>query len=115
MKGEDDEKFPVNIMVDTSIEQICRIVYVINTGSDIRSTSYVLLGRCVDRTWVRYFDTNEIKKTYLLPTGAYFESSFFCQNDTIIIECKQYKNRNYITIGEFRFKWDDNAQGFGVQ
>lgn len=80
---------------------------------DINGRKYVLLGRKKDGSFVKYFDTLTVSekyfgKMYLRPI---FYDRWYCEGNTVIIE---YANRN-IKIGEFRFKWDDSAQWFGIE
>ena len=114
--GGKNKNFPVNVMVETYINQIKNdgnvIIYLIkNDGHASFARSYVLLGKRSDGEWVKYFDTNELVKKYFGANRMVLDNAY-CQGNTIIIKCKDVKNAY---IGEFRFKWDDKAQWFGVE
>ena len=80
---------------------------------DIIGKKYVLLGRKKDGNFIKYFDTASISKKYF---GKEFSRDFYYENclydkDTVRI---QFQLRNG-TNGEFRFKWDEKAQWFGIE
>ena len=80
---------------------------------DVSGTKYVLLGRKQDGSFVKYFDTATISEKYF---GKKFSRDFHYEEclydkDTVRI---QFKLKNG-TNGEFRFKWDDSAQWFGIE
>ena len=112
--------FPVKMTVFCEIyqiknEELPALYMLVITGSDIRGTEFYLIGKQKDGKWVKYFDTESIKQNYLLPRMGYLDEKFYVRNDTIIIPCGQMQNMNKISIGEFRFKWDDAAQWFSVE
>lgn len=91
--------------------------YMIKTGYDIHEDDgYIILGRNLNGRFVKYFDTYEIRKNFF---GDYTSVAFgdikFKGDTIIIIYEKQTSNYRYARIGEFRFKWDDAAQWFGVE
>ena len=107
-------------------------IYQINNDGDIilyllrgegpvaGTTNYVLLGRRSDGIFVKYFDTRDITKNYfgekLSLSSTPWYTKFYCQDNTMIIEYKRsYNRQGYVREGEFRFKWDNNAQWFGVE
>lgn len=76
-----------------------------------------IIGRKKDGTFVKYIDTMDITEKYF-GMSTYGASPVrydipVCQNDTMIIHYMGQKSREY--LGEFRFKWDYNAQWFGVE
>ena len=75
----------------------------------------VLIGKNKDGKFFRYFDTSVIKKKYRIGTSSRpnNDGKFYCNNDTITI-CYTSGSDGSI-LGEFRFKWDESAQWFGVQ
>lgn len=86
---------------------------------DIRGEKYVLLGRKSDGTFIKYFDTWAISETYFgkgkkFPPNDFY-SGWYCKDDTIVIEYSRYNKTGKIKAGEFRFKWDDAAQWFGIE
>ena len=88
--------------------------------ADAGFVNWICIGKR-DNKWIKYFDINEVKKTYFGNKNErrYFFSNnsygkTYCKNDTIIIEYYHYEN-NINKNGEFRFKWDDKAQWFGVE
>ena len=85
---------------------------------DVSGDKYSLLGRKSDGTFVKYFDTWSISEKYFgkrfIPNRGFYDG-WHCDRDTIIIEYARFGERGKkIKIGEFRFKWDDKAQWFGV-
>ena len=101
--------------------------YMIHTSYDLPDeTWWTLIGRRKDGVWVKYFESAEIEKKYFSSHGNVWEGQSICcdnfrvNGDTIIIEYSRYhknlgKHGNLIKEGEFRFKWDDSAQWFGVE
>jgi len=118
--GGRNEFFPVQMMVDASIQQIKNnenmpLYMVVITGSDIRNIIFYLIGKQQDGKWVKYFDTQTIKQNYPLTRMGYLNEKFSVRDDTIIIAYGQIQNMNQTSIGEFRFKWDEAAQWFSVE
>ena len=129
--GGKDKNFPINIMVHNSIYRINNdgnvTLYLLRSeGSMAGTTNYVLLGRRADGVFVKYFDMNEINVTYFgLQKDIYgttwgrsspWYKNCRCQGDTIIIDYERSHGRSgYVKEGEFRFKWDEAAQWFGVE
>ena len=76
---------------------------------------YLIIGRRADGVWVKYLDTREITKRYWNWDGdgaspvAY--TKLRTDGDTLIINYDNWRPREY---GEFRFRWDENAQWFGI-
>ena len=101
--------------------------YMIHTSYDLPDeTWWTLIGRRKDGVWVKYFESAEIEKKYFSSHGNVWEGQSICcdnfrvNGDTIIIEYSRYhknsgKHGNLIKEGEFRFKWDDATQWFGVE
>lgn len=84
------------------------------------TVDYVLLGVRADGAWVKYFDTREITDKYfgenLGLTKKPWYRNFLCRGDTLTISYERHQGkRGYVNEGEFRFKWDDKAQWFGVE
>lgn len=116
--GGNNKNFPVNVMSYTEINQIKNdgdgLLYLLkNDGNAAFARNYVLLGRLSNGDWARYFDSIEIEKQYLQPTKDIYITNVYCKDDTIIIDIEN--GRIHSKIGEFRFKWDDSAQWFGVE
>lgn len=116
-----DNTINVNIMIPeifkiTSNEGIT--LYAINDSYDLpEEFTYTLIGRRKDGKWVKYFDTNDITAKYFGKSG-YWLKNFIVNGDNISIYYELYSKgyyRNPIGRGEFRFKWDDKAQWFGVE
>lgn len=115
--GGKDRNFSVNSMVMTSINQIKNdgniTLYLLrNDGHATFARNYVLLGKRQDGTWVKYFDSDDLKKKYCGTTNRTIFDNAYCRGDTIIIK---YNNDRNSHVGEFRFKWDDKAQWFSVE
>lgn len=80
---------------------------------------YLVIGRQADGKFVKYIDTRELTRRYFGWNGkgaspaTYFDLS--AQGDILVMKYN-YHNRSSRTIteGKFYFKWDDNAQWFGV-
>lgn len=103
-------------------------MYVIHDSYDLpEENSYTLVGLNKEGKWVKYFDTDSIAKQYFgKPERVWSDNSIWfdsweCRGDTVIIQYNRYhrglkNNRGgYVKEGEFRFKWDDAAQWFGVE
>ncbi len=89
----------------------------LNGGGVAEYADYVLIGQREDGKFVKYFDTANIRKAYL---GGLWHNSLLQKKYTIgnifIIEYEYPQNNNNSKKhGEFRFKWDDKAQWFGVE
>lgn len=86
--------------------------------------NYTCLGKLKNGKFVKFFETDEIKRRYFgssdwsnIRNGKlpYFKK-IYCKNDMIIIEYERFqKQKAPIKEGEFRFKWDDKAQWFGIE
>ena len=83
-----------------------------------------ILGKQKNGKWVVYLDSKKISERYFsgkdgykLDGGIIYEEPI-CKDDTIIVKYYRWswswKGRNEYE-GEFRFKWDDKAQWFGVE
>ncbi len=82
-----------------------------------KSKNYVIFGKRNDERFVKYIDTNEIRKQYFSDYLAFDWGDVKFQGNTIIISYEKHDGsfRNYTKIGEFRFKWDEKAQWFSVE
>ena len=112
------KNFPINITTNTTIYRIDNdgkfTPYLLkNTGNDVRNTQYILLGRLQDGSWVKYFDTAELKAQYFGENTYANQDGVRCQDDAIIIELKNVRDNK--VVGELRFKWNDAAQWFGIE
>lgn len=79
--------------------------------------NYVCLGKREDGKFVKYFETNDVLKQYfgtIIPRKGHYIEKISCNNDTIIVEYMQWEDYGKAK-GEFRFKWNDDAQWFGVE
>ena len=97
--------------------------FVIKDFYDLLETEkYILLGKKKDGTFVKYFDTDEVRKKYF---GKQWQGIWFnaikTQGDTIIISYQRNLDGRQMRTdfaderGEFHFKWDERAQWFGVE
>ena len=79
-------------------------------------SDYVIIGRRTDGVWVKYLDTREITDRYWSWNGLGSLIVEYTQlrtdGDTLIMN---YHNRRFLEKGEFRFRWDENAQWFGIE
>lgn len=84
---------------------------------------FYIIGKRKDGRWIKYIDSSEIEKKYSTKASFYGPQypplkgtknlkNIYCQNDTIIVP---YGDHGDVKLGEFRFKWDDAAQWFGVE
>ena len=102
-------------------------LYMLIYNGSVGGYNYVLLGRQQNGTWIKYFDTEDINTKYfgiqksdygitMRMRGVNYKN-YYCNGDTIVIEYDNYNNstRRMYKAGEFRFKWDDAAQWFGVE
>ena len=110
-------------------ESLYKTIYRIDTDEGLTIYSIVsisgveqinIIGRQKDGKWVSYIDSEILTNKYFGGKQAYKSSDgvhyslLQVKNDTIIIPYK-YQLHKVVTEGEFRFKWDDNAQWFGVE
>ncbi len=85
-------------------------------------TQLNILGTQKNGKWVNYIDSKKISETYFGGNEGYKKDGGIiydvptCRNDTIVIKYRRWywKGRSE-PEGEFRFKWDDAAQWFGVE
>ena len=82
-----------------------------------------IIGRQNDGKWVSYIDSKTLSdkffggnEAYKASDGVHYDEPQFL-NDTIIIpyNFSSVMGRNSVSKGEFRFKWDDKAQWFGIE
>lgn len=78
---------------------------------------YTIVGVTPSGKFVKYIDARVITSKYY-GEGAKKSIQFqnlICSGDTIIIPYAFYYGTYIENIGEFRFKWDENAQWFGIE
>lgn len=84
---------------------------------DIRGEKYILLGRRKDGVFVKYFDTMDLTQIYFDKPKTFREIPYYakwhCIGNTIVVEYGRLNSTS--SEGEFRFKWDEAAQWFGVE
>ena len=90
-----------------------------NSGPVAGTTNYILLGKRDDGIFVKYIDMEPILENYFGRgfgrRGPWFDKCY-TEGDTIIIEYQlSVAKQGYHKAGEFRFKWDEAAQWFGVE
>ena len=85
------------------------------------TSHFDIIGRQKDGRWFYYIDTLKIsgdyfngQETYKSSDGVIYEEPKF-QNDVIIIPYKYQSKFKIVARGEFRFKWDETAQWFGIE
>ena len=84
---------------------------------------YTIIGRQKDGKWIKYIETNEVLKKYIGNNNNSSLGKIRTDNSTIIIpyEIEIYERvdgrdvRKIREKGEFRFRWNDAAQWFGVE
>ena len=91
-------------------------MYMILLGNDVHwEDGYIIFGKRADGRFVKYFDTYELRKKYFGDADITFGDIIFDKDKiTIFYESKTSSHR-YTKIGEFRFKWDEAAQWFGIE
>ncbi|MBR3747159.1 MAG: hypothetical protein IKN27_09395, partial [Selenomonadaceae bacterium] len=106
--------------------------YLIHTSYDLPDENWwTLIGRRKDGVWIKYFESDAVTEKYFGKSargghGNVWDGTSICCNDfkivgnTITIEYSRYhrnagKRGQFIKAGEFRFKWDEAAQWFGVE
>lgn len=96
-----------------------KVIYILFTSYDIPEDDvYECIGKHSNGEWVKYFSTNDIVKRYFGEKQGHGFGKIRIENDTITVPYKLFSNGNYsnpTSTGEFRFKWDDSAQWFGVE
>ena len=93
-------------------------MYMILLGNDIHwEDGYLIFGKRADGRFVKYLDTYELRKKYFGNSGSSITFGDIVFNkDTITIFYEQQTSLYKFTrIGEFRFKWDEEAQWFGIE
>ena len=79
----------------------------------------LVIGRKNDGNFIKYLDVDYIKKNYFVNKSAArpWCSKIYTKADTLIFEYSIFneKTKSPTTFCEFRFKWDDAAQWFGVE
>ena len=127
-RGKDAEKFgdknpsnAISIDVRHAGDGIMRIrtdegitFYAIDFG--YKYGTFYIIGKRKDGKWVKYIDSHVIDEKYLGKNLYWSDAPNYNgvsrQGDTIVVSYKILKSN---TPGEFRFKWDEAAQWFGVE
>lgn len=79
-------------------------------------THFAVIGRFAGEKWVKFFDSESLNNKYFGRNNFPHYEKIKCEGDTLIIQYKEgYPSKNKNIIGEFRFKWDDAAQWFGIE
>ena len=131
--GSNDIKNTIPISAFVFGEEIFKIntnagitFYMIHTSYDLPDeTWWTLIGRRNDGVWLKYFESVKIIEQYFGKQGNVWDGKSICCDkfkivgDTIVIEYSLYHKNvdtrgELIKIGEFRFKWDEEAQWFSV-
>ena len=90
-------------------------LYPITAGHEGYGT-YFILGRRADGVFVKYIDMENVTQKYFGLNKHNLNTVFYdglsCQKDTLILKYHLNGNKRG---GEFRFKWDDKAQWFGIE
>lgn len=81
--------------------------------ANLTSSNWIILGRKSDGVFVKYLETDDIRKQYFsYPRYVHF-NEIYTQGDTITMSYTYFYPKSEHK-GEFRFKWDDAAQWFGI-
>ena len=100
------------------------ILYMMHSSYDLpEENDYILIGRRNDGHFVKYIDTRLLSENYfgkapkVWSDNSIFYDHWSIDGATITIEYQRYHTdiKEYVKEGEFRFKWDDAAQWFGVE
>ena len=110
--GDEVINFPINVILDTQIDAIFTdgnfIFYLFkNTGYDVESTNFVMLGKQSDGTFIKYFDTATLDEG----EGVYLDENYVCSGDTITF----YLKYNEKTFGRIIFQWNDGTENFMIK
>ncbi|MBR3621904.1 MAG: hypothetical protein IKN43_00950 [Selenomonadaceae bacterium] len=82
--------------------------------SGLIGPTHTVIGRQLDGSYVKYFDTADIKRKYFKdPRAFHLSEDVLFYEDSIIVP--YHNTSNETQRGEFRFKWDDKAQWFGIE
>ena len=94
---------------------------IFHSGCVRGSERYIIFKVMADGKFVKMVDTNPVVESYLGLNrmgmrGVYLEKPKIV-GDTISISYNEYNKtlKRDVILGEFRFKWDDAAQWFGVE
>ena len=78
---------------------------------------YLIAGYRKDAKFVKYIDTYAMTRNYFEwgkhGASPVLYTNLSCEGNTLIITYRRHGNRE--DEGEFRFKWDEAAQWFGVE
>ena len=81
-----------------------------------------ILGKQKNDKWVVYIDSRKLSEKYFEGNEGYKKDGGIiydepiCKDDTVIIKYKRWHWKGTSDPeGEFRFKWDDKAQWFGIE
>ena len=72
-----------------------------------------IFGRRPDGTWVTYIDTTNIEKQYFGMNHSVIFRQPIAQGDMLVMKYRAWSSNE--EKGEFRFRWDENAQWFGIE
>lgn len=78
---------------------------------------YTIIGKIPSGKFVKYIDSRDIASRYYgekANRSIQFQN-FICSGDTIVIPYAFYHGTYIEKVGEFRFKWDEDAQWFGIE
>lgn len=82
-----------------------------------KTSRFSIFGKMRDGKWVKYVD-NTITDNYFRQTGGTKNIPLYnkirCESDTIVVSYRK-DHSSKADIGEFRFKWDNKAQWFGIE
>jgi len=81
---------------------------------------HTLIGKREDGKFVKFFDTKELSERFFGNPSIKNTNFSDCtvQGDTVVLKYKHISDldrKGEYESGEFRFKWDDAAQWFGVE
>ena len=95
--------------------------FLVHQGCVVGAEVYVIMGYDKTGKFVKYVDTRQIVDKYLgkenFGMKGIFLGKYYCRGNTIVIEYVDPRiSHNYKSpVGEFRFKWDEKANWFGVE
>lgn len=97
------------------------LFFVAHKGCVVGAEHYVVMGYNREGEFVKYIEIREIVEKYLGKGNVGFKGvylgKYYSNANIIIVEYVDPRiSRDYRTpVGEFRFKWDEKAQWFGVE
>lgn len=99
-----------------------KILYLLSHSGAVRGyETYIIFNVSSDGEFIKMIDTRSVVKNYLgankMGMRGVSLDKLYCNGDTIIVPYTNHnkETRRIFKAGEFRFKWDEATQWFGVE